>query len=137
MATNLREVIRSGLAAWSRGDLEGVLDTLDPDCEFTPSGAFPGLERSYRGHDGYRRFWRDFRGAWEDISIEIERIIEAESSVFVVVARFRARGRDGLTVERPTNLVFTGGEVAIKRIAVFGSWEAAFEAAGLPPAAGA
>lgn len=28
------------------------------------SGLFPGVARAYHGHDGYVRFWNDFRAPW-------------------------------------------------------------------------
>ena len=136
MATDLRDVIRSGLAAWSRGDLEGVLETLDPDCEFVPSGAFPGLEPFTAAMRGTGGSGETFVGRG--------RTSPSRSSASSTPSRrcswwWRISAPADATASRssvPTNLVFTGGEAAIKRIAVFDSWETAFEAAGLPLSAG-
>jgi ketosteroid isomerase-like protein len=128
------QIIRNGLAAWSRGDLEGATNGFGPDFEFVTSGVYPGLEPVYRGHDGFERFWRDFRGAWEDIEIEVDRIIGGSHDQFAVVGRFRATGRDGIPVERPVGMMFTLKDGVITRIQSFGSGDEALRAAGVEPA---
>ena len=37
------------------------------DCT---ASRFPGLDSVYRGHDGIRKFWRDWLEAWEEITWE-------------------------------------------------------------------
>jgi ketosteroid isomerase-like protein len=125
------QVIRSGLAAWSRGDLDGALKNFSSDLEFVTSGVFPGLEPVYRGHDGFERFWRDFRGAWEDIEIEVDRIVLGGPDQLAMVGRFRATGREGIPVERPVGMTFTLKDGVITRIQSFGSGEEALNAAGV------
>ncbi|MGH2979371.1 MAG: nuclear transport factor 2 family protein [Solirubrobacterales bacterium] len=110
---------------------------FDPDFEFVTSGIYPGLEPVYRGHDGFRRFWSDFRGPWQDIAIEVDRIAEGQPPFLAVVGSFHATGRDGIPVERPVGLVFTTGAGLITRIQGFGSADEAFAAAGLPSGGGA
>jgi ketosteroid isomerase-like protein len=127
--------IRAGLAAWSRGDPEGALDNLRPDLEFVSSGAFPGVEPVYHGHDGFRQFWRDFRDTWERISVEVERIVEGEPSRFAVVGHFEAMGRNGISVERPVGMVFVSTpDDEIRRIESYSTWDETFDAAGVPAA---
>ena len=121
MTTHAREMIRSGLAAWSRGDLAGTLENFSPELEFVTSGLYPGLEPVYHGHEGFARFWHDFRDAWEDITIEIDEIVEGRANRYAVVARFRATGRDGIPAERPVGMQFTFAGGVIKRIENFGS----------------
>ena len=125
------EVIRAGLDAWSRGDLQDVLEIFDPDFEFVTSGIYPGLEPVYRGHDGFRRFWTDFRAPWQDIAIGVDRIVGGRPQLFAVVGRFIATGRDGIPVERPVGMVFTTRAGQIARIQGFGSAEEALAGAGV------
>jgi ketosteroid isomerase-like protein len=136
MASEAVQTIRNGFAAWSRGDLEETLAGLDPEIAFVSSGVFPGVEPVYRGHEGFRQFWRDFRDIWERISIEIERFVEAGPQRLVAVGHFDATGRDGIGVERPVGMVVdvTPGGDALTRIESYGTWEEAFEAAGVPAA---
>ena len=129
----MTDVIRDGLAGWSRGDLEQAMEGLDPEIEFITSGVFPGLELVYRGHDGFRRFFTDFREAWEDISIEIEQLVEGAPPFYLVAGRFRATAREGLLVERPVTMVVTARDGMIERMESFASRDAACEAAGIRP----
>jgi ketosteroid isomerase-like protein len=131
MATDARDAIRAGLAAWSRGDLAGTLKDFSSDLDFVTSGVYPGLDPVYRGHEGFTRFWHDFREAWQDIAIEVDRIVEGTSDRFAVVARFRATGRDGIPVERPVGMAFTMRQGVIAHIENFGSGDEALAAAGL------
>jgi ketosteroid isomerase-like protein len=127
--------IRGGLSAWSRGDLEGALDNLRPDIEFVTSGVFLGVEPVYRGHDGFRQFWHDFRDTWERIGIDVDRIVEGDPSRFAVVGHFRAMGRDGIGVERPVGMVFvTTPDDEVSRIESYATWDDTFDAAGAPAA---
>ena len=124
-------VIREGFAGWSRGDLNQALQSLDPDFEFVPSGIFPGLDHAYRGHDGFAKFFDDFRGAWEEISIEVEQLLECPPLAYLMVGHFRAAARDGLVVERPVTILITTGDGMIKRMESFASRDEAFAAAGI------
>jgi ketosteroid isomerase-like protein len=127
------DTIRKGFAAWSRGDLDGAIVHLDPGLEFLTSGLYPGLDPVYRGHDGFAKFFSEFRGAWEDVSLEVEQIVEATPRLFVVVGHFLATARDGLLVERPVGVVVTTSDGTITRMQSYPSREEALEAAGLPP----
>jgi ketosteroid isomerase-like protein len=127
------DMIRKGFAAWSRGDLEGAIDYLDPGIEFLTSGLYPGLDPVYRGHEGFARFFSDFRGPWEDISLDVEQVVEATPRLFVVAGHFRATARDGLLVERPVGVLVTTNNGTITRMQSCPSHEEALEAAGLPP----
>ena len=131
MARDARDVIRSGLGAWSEGDLEGALQYMASDLEFVTSGLYPGLEPVYRGHEGFAAFWRDFRDAWQDITIDIERIAAGPESHYAVVARFRATGREGIPAERPVGMHFTIAGGVIQKIENFGSGAEALAAAGV------
>src|SRR3954454_25325147 len=77
------EVVGSVWDAWNRGDLEGILDGISPESEFHPSGRFMDTQRVYRGREEYVDFWREFRAAWEEITIGIERIEDLAIGVLV------------------------------------------------------
>jgi ketosteroid isomerase-like protein len=124
------ELARRGYAAWSTGDLETMLSTLDEDVEFRTSGVFPGLEPVYRGHDGMRKFWEDFRSPWESLRIVMDHFRESGDQI-VALYRFEAVGRDGLKVHREAANVITLRDGLAKTIEAHGSWETALEAAGL------
>jgi ketosteroid isomerase-like protein len=93
------EIVRAAFAAWNRGDLDAWLETFHPKVEWHKSGAFPGLETAYFGRDGVTNFWRQFRVGWEEIFLDVEEIIDRGEQVMVLF-RFRAKGRDGIQVQR-------------------------------------
>ncbi len=64
------ELMKQGVDAFNRGDMNGMLALMDPELEFVTAGLFPGTSPFYRGHDGWVTFWRDFRETWESLSIE-------------------------------------------------------------------
>ena len=68
------EIVRKLFDAYSRGDLQGMLDHLAPEIEFRPSGTFMDMQRVYRGPDGWVEFDDTFRAAWESITISVERV---------------------------------------------------------------
>jgi ketosteroid isomerase-like protein len=134
MATDEEQKIRAGLGAWSNGDLEGALENMAPEIEFHSSGLFPGVESVYRGHEGFRRFWRDFRETWERISFEIDHLIEGDPHQYAVVGRFEALGRNGIPDGRRIGMMFRLANGDLVRIESHATWDGALESAGVAPA---
>jgi ketosteroid isomerase-like protein len=102
---NVALVLR-GIERWNAGDWEGALEDLDPDVEWHTSGDIPGFDPVYRGHDGVRRFWKAWTETWEAIRIDVEQVVDRGEDVFLI-ARFHARGRDGVEVDQPVGFRFT------------------------------
>ncbi len=84
--------IRAVYKAWSDGDLDALLETLDPEIELLTSGSFPDLAPVYRGYDGMRNFWDAIRIPWERFQLDVERIVEGQDCAAVAV-HFRVRGK--------------------------------------------
>jgi ketosteroid isomerase-like protein len=96
------EAVRRGVQAWNADDLDAFLAELDPEVEWHPSiePALEGGETTYRGLDGVRRAWDDYRGgAWERFTMRIQEIRDLGESVLVL-------GQADLTA-RTTGLEFT------------------------------
>jgi len=124
------EVARRGLEAWSSGDLDAALALVHPEAEFRTSGLFPGVEAVYQGHDGYKRWWNDFRGMWEEIELVPERLLDHGDRV-LVFGRFKARGREGITVKRELGVIFMIRDGLATRIETYPSGDQALKAVGL------
>jgi ketosteroid isomerase-like protein len=128
------EAVKRGVEAWNADDLDAFLADLDADVEWHPS-IEPGLEGKatvYRGHDGARRAWREYRGeAWERLTIRPQEFRDLGDSVLVL-------GQIDLTA-RTTGMVFTQEigslmefrEGKVVRARDFLSHAEALEAAGL------
>lgn len=93
--------LRAGIEAWNRGDYDGTLQFLREDVIWRTGGLLPDVDPVYEGHEGVRRFWRDFSAPWETISISLERVLDEKPGQLLVEARFRARGREGIEVDAP------------------------------------
>jgi ketosteroid isomerase-like protein len=124
------ELVRVGYEAWNRGDMDAILAIFHPDVELVTTGVFPGLDPAYRGHDGFRKFWRDFRGTWESLSIAVHELRDCGERV-VVLFSFWARGRDGLEVHRQNAAVSTIRDGLVVRQENHRDWSTALEAVGL------
>jgi ketosteroid isomerase-like protein len=55
---------------WSRGELDAFIELCDPKVEFTVlTGAMEG--RSYRGHEGVRKWFASMRQAFERFETQV------------------------------------------------------------------
>jgi hypothetical protein len=62
----------------------------------------------HRGADGWRRWTRDFRAAFEDYSLEPLEEVEVDESRVLTVHRLLARGRaSGVQLERTDAMLWT------------------------------
>jgi ketosteroid isomerase-like protein len=127
--------IRTSIAAFNARDLDGLLATCDPECEWHPLRA--QLEDvAYRGHDGVQRFLEDLEEDWGDLRVEPLELLEANDR-WVVTGRLHARGR-GSGVEIETligcDIELRGGRIA--RLTGHSDPEAALRAASAERAAG-
>jgi ketosteroid isomerase-like protein len=123
-------VVRRAFEAWNRGDLDAWLETFHPKVEWDTSGAFPGFETAYYGRDGVTNFWQQFRADWEEIFLDVEEIIDRGEQV-IVLFRFRAKGRDGIQVQRAQAICDTVRDGRVVRAENFAGWDQALEAVGL------
>jgi ketosteroid isomerase-like protein len=98
MPTESFRNLELGFEAWNRRDVDAVMEVLSEDVVWEAGGQFPGIESVFEGHDGVRRFFRQFADPWEEISIQIEDVIDDREDQIVVQVRFHARGREGIEV---------------------------------------
>jgi ketosteroid isomerase-like protein len=86
-----------------------VLSFFDPEVDLDVSG-FPVVATNashYRGHDGLRRLFGEWREVWSDAHSELEELVDAGDRV-ISVYRYRGRGRvSGLDVEETFATVWT------------------------------
>ena len=86
-------LIQRVVESFNEGELEYPFEVYAPDIvwvHFTPPP--PGMDQVYEGHEGVRRFWRQWLSSWEWVEFEQERYIDAGDRV-VVFQRTHARGR--------------------------------------------
>ena len=125
------EIVRRGIDAFSRGDLEGILDDLSPKFEFNPSGRFMDTQPTYRGREGFVDFWRRFQAAWEEITVSIERIEDLDNRVLTLGTFHGKGGGSGVAVDADAAWLHTIQDGLIVHLRSFATWKEALEAAGL------
>ena len=128
------EAVRRGVQAWNADDLDAFLAELDPEVEWHPSiePALEGGKTAYRGLDGARKAWDDYRGgAWERLTMRIQEIRDLGESVLVLGQADLTARTTGLefTEEVGSLMTFRGGKVITSQD--FLSHAEALEAAGL------
>jgi len=91
--------MRRGFAAWNAGDIDAAFELMHPEIKWRSWGVFPDVDDVYSGREGVRRFRSHFRGPWESIELDARELSEVGEYVLANIL-FRARGRDGIAVER-------------------------------------
>jgi ketosteroid isomerase-like protein len=128
------EAVRRAQVAWNTDDLDAFLAELDPEVEWHPSiePALEGGETTYRGLDGARKAWDDYRGgAWARLTIQIQEIRDLGKSVLVLGHLDLTARTTGLEFREELGMLvtFRGGKAV--RSQDFLSHAEALEAAGL------
>jgi ketosteroid isomerase-like protein len=129
VSQNNVELVRRVFDASARRDAATILSLYDPGVEWEAVDSVL-MGGRYQGHEGLRRFWREWYGTWQNVEDTLEELIDAGEHVISVV-RNRGRGRaSGADVEYTQYAVWTIREGKVVRVLWFGTREEAFEAAG-------
>jgi ketosteroid isomerase-like protein len=128
------EIVRRVYEAAARRDSATTLSLYDPEVEWDISRS-PARElmghRVYHGQEGLRSFFAEWQEAWENVTPDLEELIDAGEQV-IAVETTRGRGRSsGAPVTLPHHSVWTIREGKIFRVVWFGTRAEALEAAGL------
>jgi len=131
------EIVRRIYDAAARRDSATIFSLYDPEVELDNSrlqvvGLSPiGAETNYRGHDGLRRFFREWHDAWENIDYDFDELVDAGGDYVVSLVTRRGRGRaSGAEVELPLALLWTLRDTKAARVEWFPSRNEALEAVG-------
>ena len=95
------EVVRKAWDAWERGDMQALFDFYDPAVEWDMSESEVPDMGVYQGHDGVRRFFREWMAPFHDYYAHAEDFALGSEGVLV---RMRQGGRgkeSGVDVEMP------------------------------------
>jgi ketosteroid isomerase-like protein len=124
------EIVRRGIDAWNRGDLDGWLAGFAPEAELHTTARFVDQGVS-RGRAGLERYWVELHEAAEEVSISISDLRASGDRVFQAVTG-RGRGkRSKVPMEEPIWLVTTLRDGLAVRVESYVDRAEALEAAGL------
>jgi ketosteroid isomerase-like protein len=125
------ELVRIGIEAANREDVDTLIAAAHPDIEFVALVA--DVEgRADHGYDGIRQYFVDMHDAWAESDYEVEDLIDAGGDHVVALVRWRAAGRaSGIQVDEPTAAVYSFREGRVYRMVVFQSRADALKSVGL------
>jgi ketosteroid isomerase-like protein len=83
--------VREVIGAFNRGDVDGFLARTHPDFEWKVLEASP-LAGAYRGREEVRGYVEEWLDTFDGVRLDIERLVELEDQVLVVV-RGSGRGK--------------------------------------------
>jgi ketosteroid isomerase-like protein len=129
------EIVRRLYDADERADLATVYSILDEEIEWDMArGPYAelGLDAIYRGHEGVRKFWREWFSVWGRVEFSYDEFIDAGEKVLVVL-RQRMRGKlSGIELSMDSYVqAWTLSEGKVVRMEFFPTREEALEVAGL------
>jgi uncharacterized protein len=112
------ELVREGIEAFNRGDIDWLLERIDDDFVFDWSRSRSPLRGVYRGADGIAGFLREQWTTFEEFVVEPGEFIDRGRHVVVPVT-LRARGREGIAVSADNTHVYTVEDGRVARVALY------------------
>jgi ketosteroid isomerase-like protein len=123
------ELMREGIEATNRRDLEAVFRGMAPDIHFEHRLA--ALQGSFVGIEGVRSWFADLVEVFDSWRIECEDIRDLGDRV-LALGTVRTIGREsGVETELPLAIVAEYSDGFITHYIDYGDWAQALEAAGL------
>jgi ketosteroid isomerase-like protein len=107
------EVVNEAYAAFGRGDIGALLETLSDDVEWVGTEALP-QGGSFRGRDGVGEFFAGVAQNWPELEIEIDDLI-ADGDHVVSVGHGEGKLTGGEAADYGFTHVFTVGDGKIVR----------------------
>ena len=134
------DTIRRLYEAWLADDYDAVFAIYDPEIVLNPDpeSAWVGIDDTYVGHEGVRRYMAAVYQAFDGYRPEVEELVDLGDGRVLTLAIEHGRGRiSGAPTEasRTAHLWTLRGDKAV-RIDLFLDRRRAFEAVGLQDRAG-
>ncbi len=128
------ETLQRAREAWDADNLDAFLAEADPEVEWHTAieRALEGTESTYRGHDGMREVWEEYRGeAWGGFTSQVQEIRDLGESL-LLLGHLEVSGRTtGIELGQEFGQLVTFRDRKILRSQDFLSHAQAIEAAGL------
>ena len=125
------EIVRRSFELWLGGDVEGWLETLDPEIEWDISGhPLPDVPNRGRGREAFvTDVMGTYMSGWNDYSAEVKEASEADGHVLVVIHETASMRETGVALDRDLVQLWTVRDGRGSLLRVFQSEEDALEAA--------
>ena len=122
--------MRRAYEAWNQGGTAWILDHLADDFEVRPLRGYLDLAESYRGEEGFVRFARDWRDAWDEITLKVERIEDLGERLVALITHEGTGRTSGVAVTEQIGHLVTLRQGEIAELVVIEGWPDTLEAAG-------
>jgi ketosteroid isomerase-like protein len=124
---------RRGYEALAAGDLESVLELIDPDVEVEVHTGRPDLPETQilRGHAGFLENIKQLTEVFEDIQVSPEEFIQVGDDLMVLIYTTGHGKASGIKVENRVVHIWTFRNGKATRLRVYLSKEQALAAVGL------
>jgi ketosteroid isomerase-like protein len=123
------EVVRRTWDAFTSGDLKTALSFFDPDVEWDGTNLPDG--QIGRGREAIMEHLRRWAAQWDQWTVEVERIVDAQGDRVVVFQREKGRSASGLNMDELHAEVYDVRGGKIVRRQGFSDPNDALKAAGL------
>jgi ketosteroid isomerase-like protein len=127
------EGLRDVYEAVNRGDWDAAFRDADPNFELIPPDQNP-IAGTYRGREAVVGFFTELWAAFDDVSVEPGRFLEADDRIVVFLVMRLRPSESTSEIEMQITHLWTFSDGRPRRCEVFLQREQALEAAGLPPA---
>jgi ketosteroid isomerase-like protein len=118
-APSNEEIVRMLFDAFSRRDLQSVVELMHPDIVFQPmTAAVTRAGEPYRGHEGIRYYTEDVEAHWEQLTIRLRQIRAAGRAV-VALGLVSGSGAGGSFEDAPTTWVVKFREGRVAHVQIF------------------
>jgi ketosteroid isomerase-like protein len=127
------ELMRRGLDAYNRRDVEAMLELVDPDVEWYAAldVLLGGDETVYRGHEGIRTLFATIDETFSELEAEATGFRDLDDRL-VAIGRLRTRGRrSGAETRSDVGWLIEFGDQKIVRVRTFLDHAEALAAAGV------
>ena len=125
--------MRSVIEAWGRDDIAQFLAYCAEDIEWHPvfESRLSGQAAAYRGREGMRRAWNEYRQIWGEVKVRPDDIRDLGDRV-LMLGHIHGRGKgSGMPFDAPVAMLFSLRDGQIARSEDFPNHEQGLRAAGL------
>jgi ketosteroid isomerase-like protein len=130
MSQEFVDRVRRNHLAWNRGDDEAAVADLAPDVEWVIAEENPNAG-TLRGRDAVRAYLHDWRETLDDMSYELERVVDAGDAIVTIGTISGRAGPAGPEVAVPLAVVSRLDGDLVSRVEEYLDPRLALEAVGL------
>ena len=124
------DVVRRAYDAYAQGDVEAILDYLDPAVEIHDIAEIPDPE-THHGHDGFMRSQLKFAEIFPDLRLEPVDVIDAGDRIVALAQAVGREERTGTKILQRVAAVWTMRDGKAVLLVYYADWNQALEAVGL------